>query len=366
MTSTEPRIVCPTCLQTTLAPVTDPRLEQSLWCSTCSAVFPVFHSVPHLIDVRMLQQLPLDLLAAWHITQQRSLPLYQTKSVDSVSLPTREDVQTFRDFMDLAGKEVLDIGSGAYSLPGYIVDKNYAHYTGLDPLPVTAPPPFPLLVGLAEQLPFPDNSFDAVILATSLDHVLHTHSALSEIVRVLKPTGEVYFWGGLVESPPSFREIGRHPLLRRTLKTQHSLEESIQVYLQMEQQYRAVLDVFDNSSEPYEHLFVDYFHFRHFSRADLIGAFRQVGMMLSNERPILVNDVVASVAMRFVFSPYPVDDIRPTTELQLKAVQDQLSELQTQVNGLNEHIQTLSSQLAVTETPPEKISLRDVLRRMRF
>ncbi len=43
--------------------------------------------------------------------------------------------------------------------------------------------------GCAEELPFPDNNFDAVIMSEVLEHVNDEVAALSEINRVLKPNG---------------------------------------------------------------------------------------------------------------------------------------------------------------------------------
>ena len=46
--------------------------------------------------------------------------------------------------------------------------------------------------GDAEQLDFPDNSFDAVISISTFEHIGNIEKALSEIKRVLKPYGRCY------------------------------------------------------------------------------------------------------------------------------------------------------------------------------
>jgi SAM-dependent methyltransferase len=48
------------------------------------------------------------------------------------------------------------------------------------------------VVGVGEVLPFQDNSFDAVISATVLEHVKNPFRCAEEMIRVLKPGGELY------------------------------------------------------------------------------------------------------------------------------------------------------------------------------
>ena len=49
-----------------------------------------------------------------------------------------------------------------------------------------------------------DNSFDGIILATSLDHVLLLDRAMEEIKRVLRPKGYVFIWIGLINETKDY------------------------------------------------------------------------------------------------------------------------------------------------------------------
>ena len=49
---------------------------------------------------------------------------------------------------------------------------------------------FDIVVGDAEKLPFPDNSFDYYTIAFGIRNVINIENALSEAYRVLKPTGK--------------------------------------------------------------------------------------------------------------------------------------------------------------------------------
>jgi ubiquinone/menaquinone biosynthesis C-methylase UbiE len=48
------------------------------------------------------------------------------------------------------------------------------------------------VLGVAEELPFVDNAFDAVISVAVLEHVRDPFTAAKEITRVLKPDGKLF------------------------------------------------------------------------------------------------------------------------------------------------------------------------------
>jgi len=78
----------------------------------------------------------------------------------------------------------------------------------------------------ADQIAFPDNTFDAVYAANVLHHV-DIESCLREIHRVLKPGGKLYSWDPLAHNPVinvyrrmamGVRTIDEHPLRMRDLQ----------------------------------------------------------------------------------------------------------------------------------------------------
>lgn len=79
----------------------------------------------------------------------------------------------------------------------------------------------------AEALEFPDNSFDAVIGSGILHH-LDLEKALDEIIRVLKPEGQAFFFEPLAHNPlirayraltPGLRSEDEHPLTISDINT---------------------------------------------------------------------------------------------------------------------------------------------------
>lgn len=122
---------------------------------------------------------------------------YQLLPSGSVSLAGREDVKQFRDYIAKYVPEgkMLDIGCGALPLPGYLdfSDKTKYQLFGLDPISDKS---FmgTRIVGCSEFTPFFDQTFDALIFATSMDHVCSLKKTISETYRVLKKGGRVVIW----------------------------------------------------------------------------------------------------------------------------------------------------------------------------
>ena len=72
---------------------------------------------------------------------------------------------------------------------------------GIDPLRGERSREFEFVQGLAEYLPFRDRTFDRVLFATSIDHVLVPELALAEAYRVTRLRGWVCVWLGEVPTP---------------------------------------------------------------------------------------------------------------------------------------------------------------------
>jgi SAM-dependent methyltransferase len=118
---------------------------------------------------------------------------------------------------------VLDIGAGlSAELPHYVEELGLERYVALEPLTEPVERSYPCLVGaLAERIPLKDDSVDAVLFGTSLDHIENEDTAIEEVRRVLKPHGKLFFWQGLYEPEMVAREksfervfFEKHPLKR--------------------------------------------------------------------------------------------------------------------------------------------------------
>lgn len=106
------------------------------------------------------------------------------------------------------GQRVLDVacGSGTAAL---VAERRYCAVTGLDYVPelierATARAqangqPIDFRVGDAQDLPFPDDSFDAVLSVYGVQFAPDQERAASELVRVCKPGGRIGLAGPIAE-----------------------------------------------------------------------------------------------------------------------------------------------------------------------
>lgn len=110
------------------------------------------------------------------------------------SLSARKHQYRFKKFCKSLSGLVLDVGSDRPSHSTQLLPPT-CEYLGLDPY--AGQGEFRIL-GLGEILPIQDQSVEAVVFNTSLDHILDYHTAIEEAFRVLKPGGSIvvatYAW----------------------------------------------------------------------------------------------------------------------------------------------------------------------------
>jgi SAM-dependent methyltransferase len=90
-------------------------------------------------------------------------------------------------------RDVLDLGAGTGKLTTRLVERGLT-VTAVDPIPEmlellsNSLPDTPALLGTAEDIPLPDNSMDAVLVAQAW-HWFDPERAVQEVARVLRPGG---------------------------------------------------------------------------------------------------------------------------------------------------------------------------------
>ncbi|MEM6382561.1 MAG: bifunctional 2-polyprenyl-6-hydroxyphenol methylase/3-demethylubiquinol 3-O-methyltransferase UbiG [Pseudomonadota bacterium] len=104
----------------------------------------------------------------------------------------------FDRHIDWPGKKVLDLGC-AGGFMAEALDERGAEVTGIDPAAeaiaaasqhaVQGGRAIRYDVGVGENMPYADDSFDAVVCVDVLEHVSDLRKVLSEIARVLRPGG---------------------------------------------------------------------------------------------------------------------------------------------------------------------------------
>jgi len=139
----------------------------------------------------------LDRWPLWERLQANFVAAATAVPEHSLSVTERPDAEAFAAFCGFSGI-VLDVGCGTQYLPTY-ADTSACRFIGIDPLPGEPERAFDFVQGIGEYLPFRDDSFDQVLFATSLDHMLVPRRALAEARRIVRPGGAVNVWFGELE-----------------------------------------------------------------------------------------------------------------------------------------------------------------------
>lgn len=130
-------------------------------------------------------------------------------TLDPADEPDRFPIQLYHSTAtqagDLSGNQVLEVGCGHGGGASYLTRTLHpARYTALDLNPDGIDfcrrrhplPNLEFVVGDAESLPLPDQSFDAVINVESSIHYPHFQRFLAEVERVLRPGGHFLYTDG--------------------------------------------------------------------------------------------------------------------------------------------------------------------------
>jgi SAM-dependent methyltransferase len=111
-------------------------------------------------------------------------------------------------------RDVLDLGAGTGKLTTRLVQRGL-DVVAVDPIPEmlevlsTALPDTPALLGTAEEIPLPDDSVDAVLVAQAW-HWFDPQRAVKEVVRVLRPGGRLgLVWNTADERLGWVKDLGR-------------------------------------------------------------------------------------------------------------------------------------------------------------
>ena len=94
------------------------------------------------------------------------------------------------------GGALLDVGGGTGALASRLAGALHAQVAVLDPTPemlayVPAHPALEATLGVAENMPYRDGAFDAVLISDAFHHFRDQDRAVREIVRVVRPGGGV-------------------------------------------------------------------------------------------------------------------------------------------------------------------------------
>lgn len=124
---------------------------------------------------------------------------YKERPTLNLSVDQHSTARLFGSFVSAFGRgRLLDVGCGPQSMPVYLQEYPLTSIAGFDPLPPEEPHPFIFCHAVGEFIPWPDKSFETLVIATSLDHVIDLKRTLSEFDRILVDDGRLLLWGGFI------------------------------------------------------------------------------------------------------------------------------------------------------------------------
>jgi len=185
------------CVQCGGAVIIPSREEGSLACSHCGFTYIYANNyLKYDGDGLLLKHFRKRYLLN-KVLNNNGLLSYIFIKEGSLSLSVREDVSNFKRYISsyISHGKILDVGCGILELPGYLnfEEKEGFEFYGIDPIDNKSFRGI-RITGCAEFMPFFDNSLDAVIFATSLDHVCSIERTVHETHRVLSEGGKVFVW----------------------------------------------------------------------------------------------------------------------------------------------------------------------------
>jgi SAM-dependent methyltransferase/uncharacterized protein YbaR (Trm112 family) len=205
---------CPECRNLPLA-----KGQSYLECQPCQVQFPLKDGVPYLFPVRQLaatvdgRSVSLDDLRQTYDTVYKHDGLMGTDLDGHYDKMTKSQLLAFAQ--TLSGKRVLDLGTGVGKLWDYAPADVIGY--ALDPSHVGASkarlrhPNLTVSASVGENLPYPDDFFDVVIAADTMEHTFSPEETLAEIRRVLKPGG---VFSASFPVPDSLRKWGRNQVVQ--------------------------------------------------------------------------------------------------------------------------------------------------------
>ena len=131
----------------------------------------------------------------WEQLQLVEHKSYEKSPVGVFSVDECTEAQEVGNFLrDNVEGKCLDVGCGLLPEPAYMKEQPDITFFGIDPFDDKIERKFKFTCGIGEELPYFNETFDCVLFASTIDHMIDPQLALKEAYRVLKPGGSLVIW----------------------------------------------------------------------------------------------------------------------------------------------------------------------------
>jgi len=159
-------------------------------CQRCKREFRLSGRIPIMLDPRLIQE---ESRKKEEMEIFDNLSSYQDFMNRAYLKALKEDTLNSILSFDLQDKDILEIGAGISLFAEKLSEKNRVILTDINETLLNQnPKSCDLVVADAENLPFPEKSFDFIYLIGILHHLPDQSKGLKEIRRVLKEDGKVF------------------------------------------------------------------------------------------------------------------------------------------------------------------------------
>ncbi|HVP37432.1 MAG TPA: methyltransferase domain-containing protein [Terriglobales bacterium] len=186
-------------------------------CQKCKREFRVSGRIPLMLDPGLFQA---DLQKEDEARKKEEMEIfdnlssYQNFMNRAYLRAIKEDISNSLSSFELKDKDILEIGAGISLFAGKLAEKNRVILTDINETLLNQnPESCDLVVADAENLPFPDKSFDFIYLVGILHHLPDQKKGMQEIKRVLKEGGKVFISEPTKWSVNSIYYLGRKLLI---------------------------------------------------------------------------------------------------------------------------------------------------------
>jgi SAM-dependent methyltransferase/uncharacterized protein YbaR (Trm112 family) len=215
--------VCPECKNQSLQ-----HLADNLHCPKCGLDFPLIDEVPLLFPQK--ESIPIENINSANNSEASLNAIkgiydraYVHEGIMGTDLDKNYDKETKKILLDFAGplhsKRLLDLGTGVGSLWDYVQSDVIGYAIDISLVGASKAlqrkPDLTVSASVGEHLPYPNDFFDVVIAADTIEHTFSPKQTFTEIWRVLKP-------GGILSAsfpiPDSLRKWGKNQVAIRNFQ----------------------------------------------------------------------------------------------------------------------------------------------------
>jgi SAM-dependent methyltransferase len=163
--------------------------------SASGDVYRVENNIPRLMPNPDKIPLRRRQLSLWKRLQEVEWAAYRVSPVGVFSVDGNDTAAEVGKIITKAKVAAcLDVGCGVLPFPAYMKESPDVTFYGIDPFLGDINRSFPFVQGLGDYLPFRNETFESILYASTIDHMIEPDLSLRDACRVLAEDGVLFIW----------------------------------------------------------------------------------------------------------------------------------------------------------------------------